>query len=496
MQHFVNARARRWPLTWRGRVNVVSRRSAKAKTWKLNVIIAALFLVAAATLFLMGNARTLLSLAACLGLVVGVSHLLHWWNPTAVDIPKLSVLAYMVFSVIGLAVVINNRMNYGIDFGPSLDDSWYFAKSLSVAHGMLPAGSGPYDLATGSFAWCLSFAIGEPQVIDLLPLNWAFGALCVGLSSQLAFLVTGRRCSTALLFAAVVGNSVFSDSVTHLYRDVFMLMFFLIAIVGAVRGKYITAILSAVACAMVRGGHGMLAFAGIVFVYLSKARIARASPILFWTGVMTVVAAGWLVAHRVGTARYLPDYVRAIRSEERLSIIERARAREDVMMGPEKRGVAGSLTSIAYQLGPVGYILRPIVAIFTPVTFHPVRQTVEVHTRGVRPYLADALRLTVLLHWITTLLWIVLGPPLVLGLVRAARGTTTQKAILVLFVVAVFAVSFVSFQPRHRCPFILLFPTFLALAAGRLSTEERLFLRIARTGFLGGILLINLVRYL
>jgi hypothetical protein len=86
----------------------------------------------------------------------------------------------------------------------------------------------------------------------------------------------------------------------------------------------------------------------------------------------------------------------------------------------------------------------------------------------------------------------VFGPYLVTGAYLAVRDKTFSRPLLLLFAVTVLAVTFVSFQPRHRAGFLVLYPIFVCFAYKN-KTAGSAVLTLSRWGFVLVIVFLNIL---
>jgi len=109
------------------------------------------------------------------------------------------VLSYFILSIFGLIITLDNFNNFGTYFGYAGDDTRYFDKIALLSEGEFPEEYGIYEIVVSVFGRLLGvFYPVSFDLLDLLPFNWALASLCVGLSGQLAFEITGQRCKLPL----------------------------------------------------------------------------------------------------------------------------------------------------------------------------------------------------------------------------------------------------------------------------------------------------------
>jgi hypothetical protein len=145
-----------------------------------------------------------------------------------------------------------------------------------------------------------------------------------------------------------------------------------------------------------------------------------------------------------------------------------------------------------YALGPAGGLLRPAVTVFAP--FKVPAATGETRVRIIREgtFHVQGMIPQFWMQAVTVVLWVAVGPLLILGLLRALRGGLTVRMILLLWSVTVLGVTFVSLQHRHRCAFVVLTPVFLALAQRPWTRREQQGWSILTLLFILGLLVRNM----
>jgi hypothetical protein len=410
------------------------------------------------------------------------------------DASVLGVLSFDVLSTIGLYFIATYQSMYGLSFGPYADDSLYFNQILGNIAPTFQ--SRLYDAVLSGFYALISPFVGAPDVTHLLPVNWAFGAIAVLLSRILSDDVSGVRLPMRLLFAAVIGNCYFSDTVTHLYRDGLMLVFFLGALIASTRRHYFRAAILACLCGMVRPADGALALfyailctASIAAPGARRRRHAAICVSLVLLGSLFWADQQWNIARRMRTVTEVDPWVKD-------TITETARDRFQTMVvdPPEAGPSAGPSVTGMLAKSRLAMLALPVVTVFSPFRLGGVSETQAVivdaggttmrfPVRGIQPEMV--------LHWLTVLLWLVVAPFIVLSVLKGFRGGAKQRAIVVFFLVTVASITFVSFQARHRTAFIVLFPTLMALVYRR-ADLRRTRVALAQV-FLCGIALVNVI---
>lgn len=444
-----------------------------------------------------GNAGSLVPWVMCFLLTGCLSGLMRRITKTRINLIEFGLLSYLSLSVIGLGVIQTYRAMYGLDFAPFADDSRYFSGIVMILEGHSVPATG-YEYFMSGWYWVVSGFVGSPGNLDLLPMNWMLGALVACLSYQLAYQVVGRICPAWLVFLALIGNSVFSDTIVHLYRDVLMLVALLACMVAATKGKFVVAILAAVLCASVRMANGIMALFFIVLSARNRMRLFRENPVLATSALVTLVVGALVLdnVYKLGTHVRTFGATGDVREVKKVSILKSAAIRSERLEGSEVDRYLLDSTKMLFRLGPIGYPFMPVANLFAPVRFKSIYASVDakiIEERGKpKIYRRSGIRARSILDWITIALWIIIGPYILVGLIQAVKATVTQRSLLLFFIVALLAITFISFQARHRALFIVLFPTFITLGY-YVPQDSRWMIGLSRLLFCAAIVLMNIV---
>lgn len=403
----------------------------------------------------------------------------------------LAIFSYMGLSVLGLFYASLHNASYGLTFSPGKDDSLFFERIIDIAYAK-PTPASFYELFLGLTLRLASSLRDGIGLLDLLPFNWACGALSICLASRLSEIVSIKRCPWYSLVACTLGNAIFVDSTVHLFRDCLMLVFFMLSLIFAARKRYTLAFLFAVLCGGVRAANGMLALAGIGFLFLANTPLARQSRWLVTAGCFLAIVSIPIMDRYVPVGGYMREIV-GEKAEENVTIAERAETRIEVA-GYGKEDAPDDWTNRIYRLGPLGYIMRPVVHAINPVSFVSTQGEIAVAIWRTPQYYTEGYKPQAFLTNINVLLWILIGPPIFIGLWRSLQGSPRQRALFFIFLLILLGVSLVSYQQRHRLAFIALYPSFIAIAKERsYSFNERQISVLIRLMFILGILAINLI---
>lgn len=452
----------------------------------VNLLIVSL-LIPIILLYLVFFTSSLLPFIVCFGIVMLISRSKFVKKYPIIYRKRIIILSYLIISLVGLLFVINYYSLYGFTFGPYWDDSMYFYNIADLATGeTLYKTPTLYEISLVPWYKFVSLFKTDITSLDILPVNWIFSSLVVTLSLMLTRLVVKQRFKLLLPFLAIIGNSIFLDSVANLYRDGFALLLFLGTLVSGMNGKFKTALLFSILCSGVRLATGGIAILGLIWLYYLK-KIHQGGfkkIILVPTAIIVLVLV-------VDMQFPLGDYMRSLLAggDSSVTIVEVALERANRFV---ESGSEGSTIDRIYRLGPIGYLLAPIATIFAPVEFISPIKNFIVDIRKQSSFSVSGLYPRALWGWITTILWAIIGPRLVLGIYKSRKGNKFEKLFLLLFLLTVLAVTFISFQTRHRTTFIVLFPMFVAISEKYIS-GNRLIIIISLI-FIGGITLFNLMK--
>jgi hypothetical protein len=407
----------------------------------------------------------------------------------------LGLLSYLSLSIIGLALITIYRSLYDLDFGPFTDDSYYYLNIQTIAEGEAANATG-YEYLMALWYLCLSGFQEVPGPLDLLPLNWSIGALVVCLSYRLAMEVTGKVCPFWLAFLALIGNSIFTDAIANLYRDGLMLLALLVSMIATIRNQYPLGILGAIGAGLVRIANGALALFFVAFCASRRIRMFRQYPGLLLVLTVSLVAVVLILDDWYHLATYARSF-RISEDVEGVGVFEAIQKRSEWLDDADSDPASLDLTKRMFHSGPIGYALMLPISALSPIRVKEVFCELEprMYLNGTyTAFRAYGLNPAAVFDGITVVLWSVLGPYLVLGFVEALRGRIQQPGVFLQFLLSVLMVTFVSFQPRHRTAFLVMYPMLLTLAYYRLDRQR--WIPRLRWAFVIAIFVINIVPHL
>ena len=190
------------------------------------------------------------------------------------------IISYSLLSILGLIQALSYYSSYQYFFAPFFDDSYYFFNVHKIYSGFTFSESTLYEKILVLPVFILDMLSMEREsFLALLPANWMFGAFVVGLSLNLAkYLIPEKDFTVSLLaFLAVMGNSLFIDTSIHLYRDIFMLFFFLLSVTFALKNRWFISLLFCFLIGYIRSSNALLLlfFISLLFILSAEAPALR-----------------------------------------------------------------------------------------------------------------------------------------------------------------------------------------------------------------------------
>lgn len=404
---------------------------------------------------------------------------------------SVSLFSFFMLSLVGFISVMSYSHAYGLAFAPYDDDSYYFINIADIAYGHLPNSYTLYELLMAPFFYLFKSINQEVSALSLLPVNWALGGAIVGLATYLSAKLSGRISLLAPIVLLV--NFHFVDATVHLYRDGLALFLTLLCVIYATQKQYLVAVIFALLTGLTRGGNGMFCFI-YIFIYLlydlGWLRQFNKKAIIACLLILVLFV---MIDYTAKFSVYGRAFIIGTDVTERTTIVDRAIMRGEKLVGDSSADGFDTLSTL-YKSGPLGMVAMPFANMFGPARWTGFRQDIDVKVRTgdiigtqsvQRPVLAFML--------VTILLWPLIGPSLVQGLVCSVRND--KFYFLVIFLVTLIGISLISFQSRHRTAFIIFFPCLVALASWQSSKDfkRRLWLMLF---FIGLIFTANIIPFI
>ena len=372
---------------------------------------------------------------------------------------RLFIFFYSFISLWGLFYAISYNESYGLFFGPNFDDSLFFQKIAN----------NEYDNSYFFFVFIMGIinkllsCTKSPFIVDSLIINWGIASIVCTFAHYYACLVAERYCKFLPVFLGVSMNYAFLDTVVHLYRDSMMLLFFLLCLISAQRRSYYLAIAFALATGLIRGANGFIALLSIV-LYLffrkigptctnkthnvkrnMKTYILLAVALL----LLTIVIGNKLIEYRTSFA----VFNKTTQSE---SIFKYVQDRE-------QQWRSTYTDSKFFRRGLESIVIKPLVTLSFPLTLPPLFGVEHIVINHTPSQNLRMLRVYSIVIWFSIITSVFILPRLLICGLGSIKLPQEKNIPVLLFAILLLLVSFISFQIRHRCAYIVLIPAIIGL---------------------------------
>lgn len=357
---------------------------------------------------------------------------------------QLSLLSYYFVSFVGLLLVLHHLHYYGQPFDAWVDDYNYFNDALGISTGedVVAYSIYEYILALPLFAFS--------ELIDLKPLialwvNWIATGVAFGFIYLFTKEFTGKEPRLSLIIPLVLGNYVFVQNSAHLYRDIFVVLFFSASLYFSLKKIYSLLIVSLILLAAIRLPSALVACMFIYILFeLPKDKTRSIIPKIFFS-LLILGAVAYL--YKTGI-EYLPGKSLDIMGEYLAARTETYQ--EDVASDDGGGALAHNLPfPLNLPAVFVFQVLSPIriLDVFAPdnVYFFSSGEMLSHKSIG---------------YSVTAVLWVFLGPLVFLGFFSVAFKSKLHKKFFFAFFIMCLLLGFVSFQERHKMIMISLLPIY------------------------------------
>jgi hypothetical protein len=455
---------------------------------KKNILNISLFFIVLSIYTFLGNANTIYSFLLSLLILWIVCKVFEFYLKMNGVLWQVALPSYLVLSIIGLLLIINYRMLYSHDFAPYGDDSFYYQQIIKL-YNNIPTIKQPTFFEYFMVLWynILTIIYDSPKIIDIITLNWAIGAFVGSLIIAVIKKISVISMPYWIIMLAFLGNSIITDSLCNFYRDGLMLVMYLLAILSSIKKDYFIAIIFAIICGAIRVANGGFALLAIMLIYMSRTKNYtknKYKPILL--GLMAMI-----LILTVDNYIHLGTYLRVIQSDtQKTTIVEQSINRSKVMYDISDPKTSENTVSKLFHSGPLGWLAMPVVVAFAPFRFISPIQPLEAHIKGFKNILVVGLSPRVIWSYFTIIFWVIISPRIISGILVSFRARDIRFAIFQLFIISLLAITFISFQTRHRLLFLIWYPLFINLSVGKNSLGKSKILVLRVLVFLG-IILVN-----
>lgn len=357
---------------------------------------------------------------------------------------ELSGTSFLATSIAGLLLVKHHLVYYGGYFDAWVDDLNYYEASLSITRGDNSSAYSVYEY----FLACQMYIfmhISEITPIVALWVNWVATGITIGTIYLITRFITSEEPSRPIILLVVLGNYVFLQNSAHLYRDIFVVLFFLACIYFALQHKYILLVVAFLLLTALRLPSALVCLP-FIYICIDKVKKNYLKKYIFLAGVTSGVALIYFTG-----LEYLPGKSLDIFDEYLKSRVE---SYSDSISDTAGGG------AIAHKL-PFPFNIPAVLLfqIFSPIRILNIFQPDGVYYFTVGSMISHK----AIGYSITAILWIPIGPLLILGFHSALKNEKFIRRFFYLFICLCLILGFASFQERHKMIMIALFPVFIHL---------------------------------
>jgi len=386
--------------------------------------------------------------------------------------------AYLILSLFGLIMSLDNVHNFLEPFAGGHDDSDFFDSITKLSSGdssQVEVFLFEYPMAIyGAFLNTI-FPYRDFTLFDLLPLNWMISALTVGLSGYLASVVSKNRIPTVLLLMTITGNFIYVDSTVHLYRDGFIMFFGLLSLILVFQKKYTRSLVFIILTGILRGANGILS---LFFLIMHRLTLNIKSKKKYF---ITILSGLFFMIYSLVMLNEYGGLIRAISSNvdsfDRYSNSFSSLSISEILVRRYEKKIVGSTGTVKQYSDAEGVSLSAAVArvgygLFYPIRYNPIIMDSSHNSVNKTTFIRDGVFVFNIIGWFMVSIWIIIIPLLLYGLFRAVLGSIEQRNMVVLYVVSLLMITFISMQTRHALFYITLTPIFINIAYQHIKHER------------------------
>lgn len=387
-------------------------------------------------------------------------------------VKEIYILSYLLISLLGLIITFDNYENFGIYFGYAADDTRFYEKADQLLRGTVPEETGAYPIILSCYGQFVKLFTGHSYVLtDFLPLNWVFSAWTVVISGLLANFFSKKKCPFFILLIAVILNFKFMDSATRLYRDAFMLFFFLVSVYLLIRVRKKGYLVFTFLTGLLRVANALLSLL-LAAILIMKKRITGYNRFYIIMGVGCMLFFVILLQSSFNFLAYMSSASRIGRYHEQFSGYSYKEAidqRSDSLISEMNED---SLTGYAFGHGAFGQSLKVPINYFFPLTFNSPFDVKKVHSVNANIEYAKGFYTYEIVMWFTIFAWPIIVPMIAIGVLDSFKKSDWHAVMLVYYMILIFAVPIISGQIRHCCVYVVLTPIFANLGYWKIVKDR------------------------
>lgn len=430
------------------------------------------------------------TLALYLGNKIGGTYRQHY---------RYAYLVYLIISTIGIVIVIDNINNFGHQFGPNYDDSYYFENALLASKNLSLFNLYEVGIFENTLSLViivlrvLTFGSVEIELIHLLPVNWMLSTFAVFFAGQIASNVINKPIPLWILIISLVFNFTFLDTSTRLYRDIYILFFVLLSIILFMQRKKFKSLFFMLISFLTRGANAMLAILYLIIYSKTRNKNKGFSKILFT--MILLMSVSYLLAPYM--IRFATDITRSDKGQ-RLFETAAQSSIEEVIENRMRHNFEvrqrGELVESAYvRGGVVGTFIRSSYTLFYPFSFIDFKKSISYSSVYKSGSVNDGIFVSHIITNLAVLMWYLVIPLWIFGILKMTRGDSLIKGTLLYYFILVLLLTLVSGQIRHNLTFIFLNPLIVTIGYQYLKENFNNFHSLLFLGFGCILTLFNLV---
>ncbi len=408
------------------------------------------------------------------------------------------ILSYFIISQIGLLYLLDSLSITGYYFGFGNDDYAFFTRVQYLVQSRDIFNFyeyGLYEHILACFYLLIRFFKGvDPNLVDLVTLNWLFVALVSLKITELFQILFKKRIDYIILLISLILNQKFYDSVAHLYRDVFVLYFMVCALIAIHKKNEIQTWIFAFFSGVLRGANFFL----ILIYYLLK-KIVRIKRKYVYGYVMLAMFFALIIFTQEDIVNKVSPYLSGITNLEiykdrytDISLEDLAGARQRAY---EYVGQGGEMRNLSYSGGIVGNTLKIVMQFFFPVSYNRPYYQYEHTLSFTGQTMIEGFSRIELLKWISITIWVWVFPMFITGFIALIKRHKYLINLAIFYILSLLLVSLISMQHRHGIYFVFMHPLFCQL--GHIYKKKfSLYYRASQISIVLFILLWNVYRLL
>lgn len=162
------------------------------------------------------------------------------------------ILWYVIISILGLLICLDNYNNFGDFFGYAHDDKKFFTQYYYLFENILDKSTISSFIYLTSFLIYPIYLIKEISLLDIIPLNWAIIALTMVYLDKFCFLIIKKNIPLWIMIIGFCLRFVIVDTVPRFYRDNLLLLCLVIISILIYHKKYYKTIIPLVVVGSLR----------------------------------------------------------------------------------------------------------------------------------------------------------------------------------------------------------------------------------------------------